>query len=145
MNTAKLTGNVGYMTRELMPEVTMTVELRDVSLQDVESPLIASTTRLVPHGGSLAYTLEYDPAVLQQGHTYSVSASIYLDGRLHKVTTTHHEVALPETSSLDIAVHFAQSEGSCGNTQPVDGIHGGNIIDNPAFAGIHGGNLLDKP
>jgi putative lipoprotein len=141
MNIARLTGSVGYMTRELMPEVTMTVELRDVSLQEGQSLLIASTTRLVPQGGSLAYALEYDPQVLQQGHTYSVSASIYLAGRLYKVTTTQHKVELPETSSLDIQVHFPQRQEPCDHSQPVEGIHGGN---HPSTAGIHGGNLFDK-
>jgi uncharacterized lipoprotein YbaY len=145
MNTAKLTGHVGYLTRELMPEVTMTVELRDVSRQDAQAMLIASTTRLVPQGGSLAYTLEYDPGVLQQGHSYSVGASIYLAGRLYKVSTTHYEVELPGTMNLDIGVHFAQHRGPCDGTGPVAGIHGGNSIDYPTVEGIQGGNMIDKP
>jgi putative lipoprotein len=104
MTISTLTGAVTYRTREGVPAVTLVVALQDVSLQDAEATLVASTTRAVPAGGSLKYSLEYDAAVLKPSHTYSLSARLYLGTTLYKVSDTHLTLSLPETTSADIEV-----------------------------------------
>jgi uncharacterized lipoprotein YbaY len=131
MTISTLTGAVTYRTREGMPAVTLIVALQDVSLEDAEATLVASTTRAVPAGGSLKYSLEYDAAVLKPSHTYSLSAKLYLGTILYKMSDTHVVLPLPETTSADIEVVTVLPAPFCpGGLAPDEGLHGGNLFDN---------------
>jgi putative lipoprotein len=87
--TASLTGTITYRQRiALTPEAVVQVELRDVSLQDVEAPLVARRIIEKPGQVPISFTLEYDAAVIDPRHTYAVSARITDRGQLQFVTET---------------------------------------------------------
>ncbi len=86
---ASLSGTVTYRQRiALTPEAEVQIELRDVSRQDVESPLIAKRVIAKPGQVPIAFTLDYDPALIETGHTYAISARITDRGQLQFVTDT---------------------------------------------------------
>ena len=87
---AELSGTVTYLQRlALTPEAVVQVELRDVSKADADAPLIAKQI-LRPAGKQvpLAFSLDYDPADIQPGRAYAVSARITDRGQLAYVTDT---------------------------------------------------------
>ena len=86
---ASLAGTVTYRQRiALTPEAEVQVELRDVSRQDVEAPLIAKRIIARPGQVPIAFTLDYDPSLIAPGRTYAVSARITDRGQLQFVTDT---------------------------------------------------------
>ena len=86
---ASLSGTVTYRQRiALTPEAEVQVELRDVSKQDVEAPLIAKRVIARPGQVPIAFTLDYDPSLVEPGHAYAVSARITDRGQLQFVTDT---------------------------------------------------------
>jgi len=86
---ASLAGTVTYRQRvALTPEAELQVELRDVSRQDVEAPLIAKRVIARPGQVPIAFTLDYDPALIAPGRTYAVSARITDRGQLQFLTDT---------------------------------------------------------
>jgi len=76
-------GNVWYRERmALPPNAQIRVSLEDVARMDVPSKVIA-TTRFVPEGGPpWAFTLEYDPQMLEEKGRFVLRARIEEDGRL---------------------------------------------------------------
>jgi uncharacterized lipoprotein YbaY len=126
-STATLTGTVYYITREIIPPVTLVVQLWNTPASDSKPRELASTTRQVSYSGSLAYTLEYDLAELKEEQAYSVTASLYLEGRLYKTSDKHHPVNLPQATELDIFVEPVKRTSSEVGLQ--GGTHGGNLID----------------
>jgi putative lipoprotein len=87
--TAFLTGTVVYRQRNaLTPEAEVQVELRDVTLQDVESILIAKQVISTPGQVPISFSLEYDPTRIAGGRTYAISARITDRGQLQFVTDT---------------------------------------------------------
>jgi uncharacterized lipoprotein YbaY len=128
MNMATLTGTLHYLTLEALPTVTLQVSLWKDAPADAASTLLASTTRRIAPNSPLTYTLEYDPAELCEGETYSLTARLYCMGRLYKITDTYHPVALAETAHMDIpltSVHQLPRE----DANQDKGIHGGPLID----------------
>jgi len=86
---ASLAGTVTYRQRiALTPEAEVQVELRDVSRQDVEAPLIAKRIIARPGQVPIAFTLDYDPSLIAPGHAYAVSARITDRGQLQFLTDT---------------------------------------------------------
>ncbi|WP_040261151.1 YbaY family lipoprotein [Pseudomonas massiliensis] len=152
MSIAKIEGRIHYRTREGLPPCTLTVELYNASLADHPNPVIASTSRLIPHGGSLTYTLVYDTDCLEAGHDYALGAAIYVQDRLYKYNTTHHAISLPGTTEQDILVEFVGNPPGAQapeyliqpprgfRIESSKGIHGGNLGE-----GLHGGNLIEEP
>ena len=87
--TAELTGTITYRQRiALTPEAVVQVELRDVSRQDAEAPLVARRILEKPGQVPIAFTLGYDAGVIDPRHTYAVSARITDRGQLQFVTDT---------------------------------------------------------
>jgi putative lipoprotein len=70
----------------LTPEAVVQVELRDVSGQDVEAPLIAKRVIEKPGQVPIPFSLDYDPSLIEPGHAYAVSARITDRGQLQFVT-----------------------------------------------------------
>ncbi len=86
---AALSGTVTYrQPLALTPEAEVQVELRDVSRQDAEAPLIAKRVIEKPGQVPIAFTLDYDPTLIEPGHAYAVSARITDRGQLQFVTDT---------------------------------------------------------
>ena len=87
-------GTVSYRERlALTPGATLVVELRDVSLADAASILIASQTIFNPGQVPIEYSVEYDEADIDPRRTYSINATIYeSDGRMAFTNDTAYEV-----------------------------------------------------
>ena len=89
-----VTGTVTYRERiALSPGATLEVQLRDVSLQDASSILIAE--QVIPSPGQVAvkFRVKYKRADLDQRNTYSITARIKeSDGRLAFINDTAYEV-----------------------------------------------------
>ncbi len=86
---ASISGTVTYRLRiALTPEAEVQIELRDVSRQDIEALLIAKRVIEKPGQVPIAFSLEYDPSLIEPGHTYAVSARITDRGQLQFVTDT---------------------------------------------------------
>lgn len=90
--TAELTGTVTYKERIALPkESIIEVQIRDVSLQDVPSILLADTTiTTAGENVPVPFSISYNPKDINPSNTYSVSARITLpDGQLRWITDTH--------------------------------------------------------
>ena len=84
---AVLNGTVTYRQRvALTPEAEVHVELRDVPRLQGEPILIAKKVITRPGQVPVAFSLEYDPSKIVDGHTYVVSARIADRGQLAFVT-----------------------------------------------------------
>ena len=91
---ASVSGSVTYRERlALTPGATLAVQLRDVSLQDAASILIAE--QIIPNPGQvpIAFKVEYNKDDLNPRNTYSITARIReSDGRLAFTNATAYEV-----------------------------------------------------
>ena len=92
--SASVTGTITYRERiALSPGATLVVQLRDVSLQDTSSILIAE--QVIPNPGQvpIKFKVKYKRRDLVQRNTYSISARIEeSDGRLAFINDTAYEV-----------------------------------------------------
>lgn len=103
--TASLAGTVTYRQRiALTPEAEVQVELRDVSRQDVEAPLIAKRVIARPGQVPIAFTLDYDPSLIAPGHAYAVSARITDRGQLQFLTDTRVTVLSVGTAATPVEI-----------------------------------------
>jgi putative lipoprotein len=90
----RLSGSVSTRERvALPPDASLTVELLDVSKQDVRAERLAQATwpvgsRQLP----LAFELPYVPADIQPAHRYSVRATLNRGGKLLYTSTTQTPV-----------------------------------------------------
>jgi putative lipoprotein len=93
-----LEGEVFYLQRSaLPPTATLSVSLQDVSRADAPAVVLAKQSGPIKGQAPLAFTLQYDPAQLQPGHRYAVSARIEVDGKLLFISTEQHTVQLDGT------------------------------------------------
>jgi len=104
---ARVTGTVLYRERiALPPDAVVTVQLQDVSRQDVAATVLAEQViraegRQVP----FSFALEYDPAAIQANHRYVVRATIRSGDRLLYTSTQSYPVLGPGgPSSIEIVV-----------------------------------------
>ncbi|QXI19701.1 YbaY family lipoprotein [Pseudomonas hamedanensis] len=92
---ASLDGEVFYLQRiALPPSATLSVSLQDVSLADAPAVVLAEQKGPIKGQVPLPFHLSYDPAQVQPGHRYSVSARIEVNGELMFITTENHAVQL---------------------------------------------------
>ena len=91
---ATVEGTVTYRERlALTPAATLVVELRDVSLADAPSVLIASQMISNPGQAPIKFRLEYHKADIDPRRSYSINATIYGgDGRMAFTNDTAYEV-----------------------------------------------------
>lgn len=128
-----INGTVVYRERMLLPEgAVATVRLEDVSLADASAKLIAETS--VPASTSpTAFSIDFDPAQLEAGHTYAWRASITVGDELMFTTTERHTFD-PKATSVELLVQ--RVAGTEAATLPLAGawlaedINGGGVIDN---------------
>jgi putative lipoprotein len=85
--TAFLTGTVTYRQRmALTPQAEVQIELRDVSLPDAASAVVAKQVISTPGQVPIPFSLEYEPGRITPGHAYAISARITDRGQLQFVT-----------------------------------------------------------
>ena len=89
-----VSGTVSYLSRMALPaSAIIEVKLQDVSLADAPAKVIAKEEiamgeRHVP----VPFELKFDPAKLEPKHTYTVSASILVDGELRFISDKAYPV-----------------------------------------------------
>lgn len=76
----------------LAPESVVTVELRDVSLQDVPAEVVAVSEFLVPKDRPMPFSIQYDANKIQDGHRYSLHAKVMEQVRLRFVSDQAYPV-----------------------------------------------------
>ena len=91
---ASVTGTVTYRERiALTPDATLEMQLRDVSLQDAASKLIAEQVIQNPGQVPIKFKIEYNRNDLDPRNTYAVQARIKeSDGRLAFINDTAYDV-----------------------------------------------------
>jgi len=91
--TAKVTGTVSYRERmALSPEAVLHVWLNDVSLADASAKTLGEQVIRSPGQVPIAFSIDYDPSVIDERFSYSVRAEIRDRGRLQFVTDQHNVV-----------------------------------------------------
>ena len=88
---ANLSGTVTY--REpitLSPDTVVTVQLADVSKQDVPAKVLAEQIISNPGQSPIPFDLSYDPDAIVPSHSYAVQVRIEWEGKLLFVNDTHH-------------------------------------------------------
>ena len=110
-SSAFVSGTITYRERiALTPEMTIVVELRDVSLADAAAPLIASQTIRNPGQVPVSFRLAYDRDDISSRNTYGIRARIEEpDGRLVFINDTAHDVITGgNPSRVDIVLVLVQ-------------------------------------
>jgi putative lipoprotein len=111
--TATLTGTVTYRQRiALSPEAIVTVRLEDTSLADAPAvPVVVHSFGAEGRQVPLPFEFTFDPASIKDGNTYSVRASIEIDGELRWTSTTaYHVLTRGNPSQVDIVVDPVDAE-----------------------------------
>ena len=91
----QLQGEVFYLQRMALPaDAVLSVSLQDISLADAPSLDLARQQGKISGQVPLSFRLDYDPALVEPGHSYAVSALIELEGRLLFISTERHSVKL---------------------------------------------------
>jgi putative lipoprotein len=89
-----VSGTVSYLSRMALPtSAIIEVKLQDISLADAPAKVVAKEEialgeRQVP----VPFELKFDPAKIDSRHTYSVSASILVDGQLRFISDKAYPV-----------------------------------------------------
>ena len=127
---ARVSGTVSYRERiALTPGATLTVQIRDTSLQDVASVLIAEQVLPNPGQVPIRFEIPYASATIEPRNTYSISARIVeADGRLAFINDTAYDVITRNNpTNVDLALVLVQpppdmvdGEWSAENRQPVE-------------------------
>lgn len=91
-DTSTISGSAWYRERiALPPGAVLEVSLQDVSLADAAAPVLSSQ-RFAMSGVPHAFDLNYDPGLIDERFSYSVSARIIVDGQVLFRTTSHNAV-----------------------------------------------------
>ena len=104
---AKVTGTISYLNRSALPDnAEITVQLADVSRQDVASTVLAEQTFI--SGGKqvpFPFELNYDPATIDDRFTYAVQATIMVDGKLmYRNTQAYPVITRGRPTTVDVIV-----------------------------------------
>ena len=127
---ARVSGTVSYRERiALTPGATLTVQIRDTSLQDVASVLIAEQVLPNPGQVPIRFEIPYASATIEPRNTYSISARIVeADGRLAFINDTAYDVITRNhPTNVDLVLVLVQpppdmveGEWSAEDRQPVE-------------------------
>ena len=91
--TASVTGTALYRERIALPEdAVFEAVLEDTSLADAPAVRIGTYKKEHPGNPPFRFSIQYDPAKIVETHTYSVRASITVDGKLMFTSTAAHQV-----------------------------------------------------
>lgn len=101
-----ISGTVSYLTREALPEnAVITVTLADTSRADAPATTLNEVT--IPSEGMqvpISFELTYDPTEIDERYTYTVRATITLDGELIKTSTQSYPVITRDNPTENIAI-----------------------------------------
>lgn len=113
---AVVTGTVYYRERiMLVPGSVLEVVLEDVSLADAPAVQIAAYRKEDPGSPPFAFELPFDPATIDERHTYGARARITVDGRLRFISdTAHHVITRDNGNQVEILVKGVPSGESGG-------------------------------
>ncbi len=90
---AQVTGTITYRERiALPPGASAEISLADISLADAPASIISSKTLDNPGQVPISFSLDYDPASIDERFRYAVQARITIDGQLAFVNETVHPV-----------------------------------------------------
>ncbi|ADV65940.1 YbaY family lipoprotein [Deinococcus maricopensis] len=93
MPTQSVSGAVTAPSGAVFPAgATVTVEVRDVSLQDAPSTLIGQVRITDARAFPVKFRVPFDPARIQARNTYAVSARVERDGQLLFISDTRTDV-----------------------------------------------------
>jgi len=88
-----ITGTITFDGDQAIPDgAVMTVQLRDVSLQDAAAPLIASQTIDDPGRFPIDFAVPYEPGDIDQRATYGLQVRVTLHDRLIFINDTAFDV-----------------------------------------------------
>ena len=88
-----ITGTITFGGDQAIPEgAVMTVQLRDVSLQDAAAPLVASQTIDDPGRFPVDFAAPYEPGDIDQRATYGLQVRVTLHDRLIFINDTAFDV-----------------------------------------------------
>jgi putative lipoprotein len=91
--TATISGAAMYRERiTLPPSAVFTATLEDTSRADAPSTTIAKFTKKAFGNPPIRFTITYDPSKIIDSHTYTVRATITVDGRLMFTSVTANPV-----------------------------------------------------
>jgi putative lipoprotein len=110
-NTQQITGTITYRERILLsPAAEVEIQLLDVSLADVAATVIATTTLQNPGQVPITFSIDYDPADIDERYSYSVRATIIDAGQRIFTTDTAHMVLTREQGThVDMVLIAMQS------------------------------------
>jgi putative lipoprotein len=104
--TAEVTGTAIYRERIALPQnAVFEAVLEDTSLADAPAVRIGSYKKAHPGNPPFRFSIQYDPAKIVETHTYSVRASVTVDGKLMFTSTSSHPVITkdnPTTVSIGL-------------------------------------------
>jgi uncharacterized lipoprotein YbaY len=109
--TARVTGTASYRQRIALPQegTVFTAVLLDVSRMDVAAETIARTTIENPGQVPISFTIDYDPARIDERMSYAVRAEIRVGGKLWATSDTHHPVLTGDAGShVDILLRLVE-------------------------------------
>ena len=119
-----VTGTVTFLQRiALPPDAEVRLRLEDISLQDAPAGVIGEQT-ITAKGKQVpfAFAIEYDPKVIEESHSYSVQAEIYVGGERKYMTTQSYPVLTRgATANVDVIVMAVQAEAPA--TMPLEDTH----------------------
>jgi putative lipoprotein len=117
---ATLEGTATYRERIAMPPgAVFEAQLEDVSRADAPAEVIAKTSLPSPGNPPIRFSIGYDPARIQDRHSYVVRARILVDGKLFFTTTESHPVLTrgkPDSVSLMLRHAEARPDATLENT-----------------------------
>lgn len=88
-----INGTLTYRERiALNPSAELNIQLQDVSLADAKAKVLAEKNMTSIGQVPIKFELMYDPALIIDGNSYAVRATIYDDGRMLFTTDTHYPV-----------------------------------------------------
>jgi putative lipoprotein len=143
-------GEASYRERiALRHGAVLEVELLDVSRADAPSERLASIRIRAQSQVPIPFTLHYDPAMIEQNHTYAVTARLILQGKVIFRSDTVHpvltrgagntvEILMVRTAGRDAASAAPPQEAGAasgdavslvGPTWIAEDIGGGGVID----------------
>lgn len=96
-----VSGTVTYLERVALPEgAVVTVQINDVSLADAPSVTVAEAVITPFHQVPIPFAIAVSGSAFEDGHTYSLSVRISIDGELLFTTADH----LPVTNDYEFHV-----------------------------------------
>jgi putative lipoprotein len=133
-----LEGSATYRQRiALQPGAVLEVELRDVSRADAPAPVLSAVAVRPNKQVPIPFKLIYDDAMIDQRHTYAVSARIRVNDKIVFRSTSAHLVLTrdnPDQVEVMMEMMSATSEAAdagklFGVTWIAENIGGGGVID----------------